>query len=107
MVRELPPLDYRNPELLDCDPDLVLQEGPDATPMAVMAPFLAKWRGLADDWAKAWAELLQVGHAGTWCVCAYTPYVDASREQQESDMAAGLETTKGCSHCEQSRPTAT
>lgn len=59
-VHDLPPLDYDNPELLEVDPDLVLQEGPDATPMEAMKPFLNKWEGLVEVWAGAWSELLQV-----------------------------------------------
>lgn len=35
LVKDVPPLDYTDPSLLDTDPDLVLQEGPDALPVSV------------------------------------------------------------------------
>jgi len=61
-VHDLPPLDYLNEELLDLDPDLVLQEGPDgaAMPLEVMLGFFGKWEKLADEWGSSWRQLLQV-----------------------------------------------
>lgn len=59
-LHELPPLDYQDPSLLECDPDLVLQEGPDALPYACMKPFLEKWQNLLDVWNAGWRDMLQV-----------------------------------------------
>jgi hypothetical protein len=63
-VHELPPLDYQDPALLEPDPDLVLQEGPDALPFESMRPFLHKWEALLDVWRDGWRAVLQVW-AGT------------------------------------------
>lgn len=60
-MHELPPLDYQDPALLEPDPDLVLQEGPDALPFESMRPFLHKWEALLDVWRDGWRAVLQVG----------------------------------------------
>lgn len=60
-VHDLPGVDYSDETLLEPDPDLMLQEGPDAIPFAVMKPFLEKWERLdTDKWCAAWRDL-QVG----------------------------------------------
>lgn len=65
-LHDLPPLDYQDPALLETDPDLVLQEGPDALPFECMRPFLNKWRGLVDVWNGGWRDLLKVRGLCTW-----------------------------------------
>lgn len=61
-MQDLPELDYLNEDLLDLDPDLVLQEGPDgaAVPLEVMMGFFSKWEKLADEWGSSWRQVLQV-----------------------------------------------
>jgi hypothetical protein len=58
LLHELPPLDSLNPELLQLDPDLVVQAGPDAVPEAVVAPLIAKWERLHSEWRAAWRQLM-------------------------------------------------
>lgn len=58
-MKELPPIDYLDPSLLDLDPDLVVQAGPDAVPEAVVAPLIAKWARLQQEWSAAWIPLLR------------------------------------------------
>lgn len=62
-MHELPPVDCLEPSLLDLDPDLVVQVGPDAVPEAVVAPLVSKWERLHRQWCAAWRPLLtEVGY---------------------------------------------